>query len=87
MTKDELQKLANQMGIALSNLCYLKQEFDLYDIDNSGFIDLRELRDLLEKLGESLSDEEMIQAFSELDSDQSGEIEFSEFVEWFTKDE
>ena len=36
--------MADKMGIALNNLCYLKQEFDLYDEDNSGFIDLNELR-------------------------------------------
>ena len=75
------------MGIALNNLCYLKQEFDLYDEDNSGFIDLNELRELLEKLGEDLSEEELQQAFQELDQDASGEIEFFEFVEWFTSED
>ena len=63
------------------------QEFDLYDEDNSGFIDLNELRELLEKLGEDLSEDELQQAFKELDQDSSGEIEFFEFVEWFTSEE
>merc|ERR1711861_38794 len=86
MTKEELQAMADRMGIQLNNLCYLKQEFDAYDEDRSGYIDRAELKGLLEKLGEELSDEELDAAFNELDSDQSGEIEFFEFVEWFTSD-
>jgi len=84
MSKDELQIMANRMGIHLSNLCFLKAEFDLYDEDFSGYIDARELRGLLRKLGEELSDDELDAAFKDLDQDGSGEIEFFEFVEWFT---
>merc|ERR1719282_1692851 len=83
MSKEELQNMADRMGIHLSNLCFLKQEFDLYDEDLSGYIDGRELRGLLRKLGEELSDDELDAAFKELDQDGSGEIEFFEFVEWF----
>lgn len=87
MTKEELQGMADKMGIQLNNLCYLKQEFDAYDEDRSGYIDVKELKGLLEKLGEELSQEELDQAFKELDSDGSGEIEFFEFVEWFTSED
>jgi len=87
MSKEELQGMADKMGIQLNNLCYLKQEFDAYDQDRSGYIDVKELKGLLEKLGEELSDEELDQAFRELDSDGSGEIEFFEFVEWFTSED
>jgi len=87
MSKEELQGMADKMGIQLNNLCYLKQEFDAYDEDRSGYIDVKELKGLLEKLGEELSDEELDQAFKELDSDNSGEIEFFEFVEWFTSED
>merc|ERR1712216_446133 len=87
MSKEELQAMADKMGIQLNNLCYLKQEFDTYDEDRSGYIDVKELRELLEKLGEELTEEELEQAFKELDTDGSGEIEFFEFVEWFTCDD
>lgn len=87
MSKEELQGMADKMGIQLNNLCYLKQEFDAYDEDRSGYIDVKELKGLLEKLGEELSEEELDQAFKELDSDGSGEIEFFEFVEWFTSED
>merc|ERR1719478_1703026 len=87
MSKEELQAMADKMGIQLNNLCYLKQEFDTYDEDRSGYIDVKELRELLEKLGEELTEEELEQAFKELDADGSGEIEFFEFVEWFTSED
>merc|ERR1712159_969940 len=80
MSKEELQQMAERLGIQLNNLCYLKQEFDAYDEDRSGYIDVKELKELLEKLGEELSEEE-------LDQDGSGEIEFFEFVEWFTSED
>merc|ERR1712188_48365 len=87
MSKEELQSMAEKMGIQMNNLCYLKQEFDAYDEDRSGYIDVKELRELLHKLGEELSEEELEQAFKELDADGSGEIEFFEFVEWFTSED
>merc|ERR1712031_19423 len=87
MSREELQGMADRLGIQLNNLCYLKQEFDAYDEDRSGYIDVKELKELLEKLGEELSEDELDQAFRELDSDGSGEIEFFEFVEWFTSED
>merc|ERR1719181_2677446 len=43
MSKEELKAMADKMGIQLNNLCYLKQEFDTYDEDRSGYIDVKEL--------------------------------------------
>merc|ERR1712167_557363 len=74
MSREELLQMAEKMGIQLNNLCYLKQEFDAYDEDRSGYIDVTELKELLVKLGEELSEGELEQAFRELDSDGSGEI-------------
>jgi hypothetical protein len=84
MTREELQVMADHMQIHVHNLCFLKQEFDQYDQDQSGYIDLRELKSLLKKLGEDLGDEALDAAFKQLDADGSGEIEFFEFCEWFT---
>lgn len=84
MSKEELQAVADRMGVEMRTLCFLKQEFDSFDTDRSGYIDIGELKKLLQKLGESLSDSELQVAFQDLDSDGSGEIEFFEFAEWFT---
>lgn len=87
MTREELQAMADKMGIQLNNLCYLKYEFDAYDEDRSGYIDLKELKELLHKLGEDLEESQIQEAFQELDQDGSGEIDFFEFVEWFISDD
>jgi hypothetical protein len=84
MTREELQVMADHMQIHIHNLCFLKQEFDQYDQDQSGYIDARELKNLLKKLGEDLGEDALDAAFKQLDSDGSGEIEFFEFCEWFT---
>merc|ERR1711865_1034033 len=84
MTREELQVMADHMQIHIHNLCFLKQEFDQYDGDQSGYIDVQELKGLLKKLGEDLSEDALDTAFKQLDSDGSGEIEFFEFTEWFT---
>merc|ERR1711879_503984 len=83
MPKKELQIIAERRGIHLSHLCNLKYEFDNYDEEKSGYIDIRELRSLMHKLGEEITEEDLEEACRELDADQSGEIEFFEFVEWF----
>jgi len=87
MTREELQVMADHMQIHIHNLCFLKQEFDQYDKDQSGYVDTRELKSILKGLGEDLSDEALDNAFKQLDSDGSGEIEFFEFAEWFTSND
>ena len=86
MTREELQVMADHMQIHIHNLCFLKQEFDQYDPGQSGVIDSTELKKLLKKLGEELSDDELDPIFKLLDSDNTGEIEFFEFCQWFTSD-
>merc|ERR550537_1139168 len=72
MSKEELQLMADRFGLHLNNLCFLKQEFDKYDEDRSGYIESHELKGLPNKLGEDISDDGVEAAFKELDSDGSG---------------
>ncbi|CAE8621571.1 unnamed protein product, partial [Polarella glacialis] len=85
MSRQELEVLADRMGFKLPHLCFLKAQFDIHDQDQSGFITAIELRSLFKKLDmEDFSDSDLDAVVKELDSDESGEIEFFEFVEWFT---
>jgi len=86
MSRQELQASADKMGIKLGNLCYLKREFDAYDANKSGYIRVKELKKLLEGLDEKLTDDELRKAF-DIDADNGGEVEFFNFVEWFTSEE
>ncbi|KAF4661243.1 hypothetical protein FOL47_006764 [Perkinsus chesapeaki] len=73
MTQRELIDISRKM-----------KELDKSDADGSGNIDRDELRRLLETLGEELTEDDLEMAFEELDEDGSGEVEFFEFVKWFT---
>ncbi|GAB9469776.1 hypothetical protein Gpo141_00007043 [Globisporangium polare] len=61
----------------------LKKIFDDYDQNGSGDIDINELRDIAEDLGEPLSDIELQYLTKEFDSDQSGSISWAEFISWW----
>mmetsp|Transcript_28044 Transcript_28044/g.55103 ORF Transcript_28044/g.55103 Transcript_28044/m.55103 type:complete len:732 (+) Transcript_28044:183-2378(+) len=87
MTKEDLLEHAERMQIQLSNLCYLKQEFSACGGDREGYVDVRELRTLLHRLGEEVTNDELDHALLDLDSSRSGEIEFFAFAEWFTTED
>lgn len=83
MSRQELEVMADRMGMRLSHLCFMKSQFDIFDQDQSGYINAAELRSLFTKIGEEITDRQLEEAVRELDTDQSGEVEFFEFVEWF----
>ncbi|EEH59800.1 flagellar outer dynein arm light chain 5 [Micromonas pusilla CCMP1545] len=57
-----------------------REAFNKFDKDGSGTIDASELKATLNAVGQSPSDEEIFQMISQVDDDNSGEIEFSEFL-------
>ena len=58
----------------------LKGLFSSFDLDSSGSISVAELGDAMSKLGMPLEQSKLRAMVGEVDSDQSGEIEFEEFV-------
>ena len=62
-----------------------KEAFKLFDKDGGGSIDVDELKEAMEALGQSPDDEELQTMVDEVDEDGSGEIEFDEFLVLMTK--
>ena len=64
------------------NEAYLKQAFDMFDVDRSGKIDNEEVLALLQ--GDEMSNlvprESIAEALKEIDLDGDGEIDFDEFM-------
>mmetsp|Transcript_4733 Transcript_4733/g.7863 ORF Transcript_4733/g.7863 Transcript_4733/m.7863 type:complete len:153 (-) Transcript_4733:89-547(-) len=57
-----------------------KEAFALFDIDGGGTIERHELRHVMGRLGEVLSDEEIEAMLRAVDKNGDGEIDFEEFV-------
>lgn len=57
----------------------VRQAFDSVDADGSGLLDREEVRNLIGMMGKRLTDGELDGAMKELDTDGSGEVDFTEF--------
>ena len=58
----------------------IKQKFLQFDDDQDGAIDIRELRNVIESLGQTPTEEELQALLDELDSDKTNLLEFPEFL-------
>jgi hypothetical protein len=57
--------------------------FEIYDADASGTIDRDELKLMLHDLCVPIDDKELIHLVHQLDQDDSGDIDFEEFIDWY----
>lgn len=61
----------------------LKGAFNRFDENRSETIDREEFEHLLDEIGAEMTDEQIAVGFAQIDTDGSGEIEFSEVVDWW----
>ena len=54
----------------------LRETFKIFDKDGNGYINASELKELMEKLGEKLSDEEIEKMIAEADLDEDGKVSY-----------
>lgn len=57
-----------------------RHAFLAFDKDRSGTIDVWELRQVLEAMGQAPTEDELFQMISEVDENMSGSIDFGEFI-------
>jgi hypothetical protein len=62
-------------------LSSLRSVFDTFDTDGSGAMDVQEMQHMLSTAGMELSHEEALDVLTQVDDNNSGEIDFEEFVE------
>ena len=61
----------------------LRQNFDYFDTNNDGKIELAEFASLLNALDATAPGEDPAIGFQAIDTDSSGVVEFDEFEAWF----
>ncbi|XP_053674368.1 troponin C, isoallergen Bla g 6.0101-like [Anopheles nili] len=77
MEKSELDKTE----LSKDQLKILQDAFNAFDIEKKGSISLEVIGTIMELLGYALSEEELKEVMEDYDEDESGQIEFSEFIE------
>ncbi|KIZ06761.1 Dynein light chain, flagellar outer arm [Monoraphidium neglectum] len=73
------------MKLNEEELVLCRKAFQSFDKDGSGTIDVKELKAALSSMGQEMSDEELFVMIHDVDEDNSGEIEFSEFCKVILK--
>ncbi|KFP30459.1 Calmodulin, striated muscle [Colius striatus] len=58
----------------------IREAFRVFDKDGNGYISAAELRHVMTKLGEKLTDEEVDEMIKEADSNNDGQVNYEEFV-------
>lgn len=61
-----------------------KSIFEELDVDRSGFLDRSEIAVLCRRMGRSQSDESISHAFSVIDTNHNGEVDWKEFSVWWS---
>ena len=64
----------------------LRDIFRTFDLDKSGCLTLNEMAGLLAKLGVAVNEKELLALMREMDSNNSGVIEFEEFCQFMVLD-
>ncbi|XP_063697891.1 troponin C-like [Culicoides brevitarsis] len=59
----------------------LQEAFNAYDVDNTGSISTEVVGEILETLDVKLTEDELDDIIDEFDEDESGELDFNEFIE------
>merc|ERR1711881_425946 len=67
-------------GLTEEQIEEIREAFNLFDADNSGAIDVRELKAAMRALGFEVKKEELKKMISDIDNDGNGSIEFQEFL-------
>merc|ERR1739847_27056 len=71
-------------GLSEEQMDEIREAFNLFDGDQSGAIDVRELKAAMRALGFEVKNEELKKMVSDIDNDGNGTIEFGEFLQMMT---
>merc|ERR1712023_503673 len=71
-------------GLTEDQIEEIREAFQLFDADQSGAIDIRELKAAMRALGFEVKKEELKKMISDIDNDGNGDIDFNEFLGMMT---
>merc|ERR1712066_214252 len=77
-------KFWERPGLSADEVQEVKDAFDLFDADSSGAVSVTELVEAMRSLGLEQKNEAVFNMIKEIDTDGSGELEFTEWLEMMT---
>ncbi|KAK8806100.1 calmodulin [Blastocystis sp. subtype 4] len=76
---DEFMKIISQQIKASEDVDEMEEAFAVFDVDKDGYITKSELRQVMNRLGENLTDKQLDAMIKEADKDGDGKINAKEF--------
>ena len=67
-------------NISMDFILEMKEAFQLYDKSGDGFLDGKELGELMRSLGRNPTEDEIYKLMAEVDVDHNGKLDFEEFT-------
>lgn len=88
--QQRMRALARSLQLPVTEVERMKREFDRFDEDGSGEVEYGEFRKLVHILlrippGLDLPDKRLASFWQEIDMDQSGAVDFEEFLGWYKR--
>jgi len=77
---NEFLQLLSKQQRSGTNYDSLKDAFSIFDKDDDGYIPVNEMRDILQSLGDKMTDQELDEMMAAADSDHDGFINYEDFV-------
>ncbi|KAJ7539414.1 hypothetical protein O6H91_11G091500 [Diphasiastrum complanatum] len=83
-TTRRVKNKARSQSVTNEQRAEIREAFDLFDTDNSGTIDAKELKVAMRALGFETKKEDIERMIADVDKNNSGSIDFEEFVYMMT---
>ena len=74
------RKIVNFLILDVDQTLEIKEAFKIFDRDGNGFIDAKELKQVVTRLGQVLTSDEADEFMLEADLDGDGKLDYNEFV-------
>ena len=80
-TKRQYYFLLQHTQETVDQTAEMREAFKIFDRDGNGYIDLKELKTVITRMGEPLSDKEAEEIFRVADLNGDGKLDYDEFVQ------
>ncbi|OMJ80061.1 hypothetical protein SteCoe_19751 [Stentor coeruleus] len=78
---DEFLDMMTEHAHEDSSMEEIRKVFNLFDVDHTGFIELKNLKKIAYELGETLNEEDIMELITKSDADGDGKVSFQEFYD------